>query len=519
MSSAGNREADAVAPSERVGASAQRKLRIAAVLAAVLVGAQVLWLSPQELSRLFPDDAFFYMKTARNVGAGLGSTFDGLNPTNGYHPLYLAVLALASLLAPLEGWDGLYTVAAIDIALSVAWIWIAVRAVQLAGWSNGAVGLLLCALTPLALNGDFGMEVNLLLPLAWSFVFLACRIARRPDTQRGALGAGLVGAAVALTRVDAILFVLCVTAAVVLARRSNHVAQRTHSLRSAVLLAGPALVALALFGALNHATSGHWSTVSGWLKTQSVFELQVGEIAPHRALSLALAVVGAAVAVARALRDRSPNALIAASLGAWVLLYSALLCFAVRGGPETWYFPLPLSIGALVGIEALRSWFATRGAILRQASVAAGVIAALALGAHEVNRCLARGARHDAGIEIAERIRRELPPDAHIFQVDNSGIVGYFCQRALINGDGLINGWEFQEALRTGRLPEYLERNQVEWFVLDELPATLADVHIPVPLWDEPPVSLEFSQPPQEVARCGRFVLLHADPHTTVVRP
>lgn len=518
MSTSRNPEHVAVKASERADTGAQRKLRIAAVLAALLVGAQVLWLSPQELSRLFPDDAFFYMKTARNIGAGLGSTFDGLNPTNGYHPLYLGLLALTSLFAPLEGWAGLYTVVVIDIALSLAWVWIALRSVQLAGWSNGAAALLLCALTPLALNGDFGMEVNLLLPLAWAFVFLACRIARRPDSSRGALSAGLVGAAVALTRVDAILFVVCVTAGVVLARRSNHSSQRVDSLRSAVLLAGPALVALALFGALNHATSGHWSTVSGWLKAQSVFELQLGEIAPHRALSLALAVVGAAFALARALRDRSPNALIAASLGAWVMLYSALLCFAVRGGPETWYFPLPLSIGALVGIESLRAWLEARGPILRHASVAAGVIAALALGAHEVQRCLARGARHDAGIEIAERIRRELPPDAHIFQVDNSGIVGYFCQRALINGDGLINGWEFQEALRTGRLPEYLDRNAVEWFVLDELPATLADVHIPVPLWDEPPVSLEFSQPPQEVARCGRFVLLHADPHTTLVR-
>jgi len=505
--------------SERVDASAQRKLRIAAVLVALLVGAQVLWLTPPELSRLFPDDAFFYMKTARNVGAGLGSTFDGLNPTNGYHPLYLGLLALTSLFAPLEGWAGLHTVVVIDIALSLAWIWIAVRSGQLAGWSNGAVCLLLCALTPLALNGDFGMEVNLLLPLAWGYALLARRIAAAPDAPRGALATGLLGAAVALTRVDAILFVACVTAGVVLARSSKRASTPTHSFVLAAQLAGPALAALTMCGALNHALTGHSSTVSAWLKAQSVLDFQLGEMAPHRAVLLTLAALGALLALARTAWDRSAHTLVAASLGAWVLLYSALLCFAVRGGPETWYFPLPLSVGALVGIDSLRAHFETWNATLRRASVALGAVAALALGAHEVRRCLAHGSRHDAGIEIAEHIRRELPPDAHIFQVDNSGIVGYFSQRALINGDGLINGWEFQEALRTGHLPEYLDRNAVEWFVLDELPPSLADVHIPIPLWNEPPVSLEFTRPPQEVARCGRFVLLHADPHTTLVRP
>src|SRR3954470_20874906 len=39
------------------------------------------------------DDTFYYFETALNVSRGLGSTFDGLNPTNGYHPLWLALLS------------------------------------------------------------------------------------------------------------------------------------------------------------------------------------------------------------------------------------------------------------------------------------------------------------------------------------------------------------------------------------------------------------------------------------------
>ena len=37
------------------------------------------------------DDGFFYFKVARNVANGLGFTFDGINRTNGFHPLWMAV--------------------------------------------------------------------------------------------------------------------------------------------------------------------------------------------------------------------------------------------------------------------------------------------------------------------------------------------------------------------------------------------------------------------------------------------
>src|SRR5512137_2142588 len=37
------------------------------------------------------DDAYYYYKVAQNISEGHGSTFDGLHPTNGYHPLWLLI--------------------------------------------------------------------------------------------------------------------------------------------------------------------------------------------------------------------------------------------------------------------------------------------------------------------------------------------------------------------------------------------------------------------------------------------
>ena len=54
------------------------------------------------------DDAYYYFKVAQNIVEGNGSTFDGINTTNGYHPLWMLIcipifaLAKYDLILPLR---------------------------------------------------------------------------------------------------------------------------------------------------------------------------------------------------------------------------------------------------------------------------------------------------------------------------------------------------------------------------------------------------------------------------------
>ena len=54
------------------------------------------------------DDAYYYFKVAQNISEGYGSTFDQINPTNGYHPLWMLIcipifsLARFDLILPLR---------------------------------------------------------------------------------------------------------------------------------------------------------------------------------------------------------------------------------------------------------------------------------------------------------------------------------------------------------------------------------------------------------------------------------
>jgi hypothetical protein len=54
------------------------------------------------------DDAFYYFKVAQNISEGRGVTFDGINPTNGFHPLWMLIcipifsLARIDIILPLR---------------------------------------------------------------------------------------------------------------------------------------------------------------------------------------------------------------------------------------------------------------------------------------------------------------------------------------------------------------------------------------------------------------------------------
>ena len=63
------------------------------VLAGLAWGHAVLLSRPSSwLVGIVPDDAFYYLKIARHLAAGHGSTFDGIHSTSGYHPGWMVLL-------------------------------------------------------------------------------------------------------------------------------------------------------------------------------------------------------------------------------------------------------------------------------------------------------------------------------------------------------------------------------------------------------------------------------------------
>jgi len=66
------------------------------------------------------DDAFYYFKTAQNIAEGNGITFDGIAPTNGFHPLWMVICVPVFALARYDLFLPLRVLAAVQIFLNAA---------------------------------------------------------------------------------------------------------------------------------------------------------------------------------------------------------------------------------------------------------------------------------------------------------------------------------------------------------------------------------------------------------------
>jgi hypothetical protein len=159
------------------------------------------------------DDAFYYFKVAQNITSGHGMTFDGINPTNGFHPLWLVVCI------PIFAIANSSRILALRILVVVLMLLNAGTGVFLYRLLSkfitkkvAVIGALFWALVP-AINmvtTQQGMESGLSAFFIVLFLCLAVNYREEPEENQKwwKLGLiGLVGAGVVLSRLDNIFIV------------------------------------------------------------------------------------------------------------------------------------------------------------------------------------------------------------------------------------------------------------------------------------------------------------------------
>jgi len=165
------------------------------------------------LTNIVPDDAFYYFQIARNVAQGTGSTFDGVNPTNGYHPLWLVVLVPIFKLFSVGGVNDLAPIRALlalSLVLNTTTALLLARI--LSRFTNSrwiaAFGMLVWLLNPFMLYQTLnGLETSLALFLFAAFFLLALRIEEGKNTGLPALALlGCIAGLMIVARLDMAIY-------------------------------------------------------------------------------------------------------------------------------------------------------------------------------------------------------------------------------------------------------------------------------------------------------------------------
>jgi hypothetical protein len=157
------------------------------------------------------DDAYYYFKVAQNISEGHGSTFDGINKTNGYHPLWMLICIPIFALAR---FDVILPLRLLFLVLSGLSVWTGILLYRLIGRMFapvvGAFAALywVFSLTVLFRVYQQGLETGI---AALMIVLLVYRLfgfetswRSSPVTRRELIVLGLISALVIFSRLDLI---------------------------------------------------------------------------------------------------------------------------------------------------------------------------------------------------------------------------------------------------------------------------------------------------------------------------
>ena len=420
-----------------------------------------------------PDDASYYFNIARNLSSGRGLTFDYVTTTNGFHPLWLAILAAVNFFvqAEPERLIRIYLLLQLAISASSGWMLYAIVAHRY----SRATGLFVCLafilwIVPATVNG---MESAVLLFAVVGF--FSAYLKNPPDARinkAAAFRTGIWLGLVVLARLDSIFL-----AFVVFSDELYHLGRKPRGpqLTRLLLIAQAFLLLLVPYLGYNGHAFGHFVPVSGWVKS-SFPELgwQPGFLNDPVLATLVLVSIGYLLWLAAASRKTGtavpPYRRCLAFLSATILLQTAYMAlFLKAGGIWQWYFTLfylliPMLIAepvhCLLGAMSQRINYGLLGMLV----IAIGLLPNT-VRATRVHALLSPGKDVDwqvASYDAAVWARQNTNETAK-FAMSDAGHFAFFSQRSVINLDGLVNDFAYQEVLAERRLNAYLRSRGIDY--------------------------------------------------------
>lgn len=223
------------------------------------------------------DDAFYYFKVAENFVHGKGITFDGINRTNGFHPLWMILIAPVFYFSQIDPFLPLRLVILIQGLLAVGMVLIFFRMAknfvsQSVAFVMAAVWVLLPEILQITSNGTEAALNAFFLTILWSSVIRFSTINKQ---QREAVGNVLWlsfwAILLVFARLDNVYLVFAVGIWIlfVFIRRSHRAGQPVtlrRFIRIGLFYYGPVALMIGLYMLINFLVFDTYLPVSGQIK-------------------------------------------------------------------------------------------------------------------------------------------------------------------------------------------------------------------------------------------------------------
>jgi hypothetical protein len=428
---------------------------------------------------LLEDDAWMVTAIARNWALGMGITADGVNPTNGFHPLYpLTLGALPYLFAPDALHAGFRTnliICALLNTLALLPFYGLARAVS--SRPLALAGLAIVALNPFLISVSVNaMETSLALLLLLTLWWFA--LVEPPETLRGAALLGMLAALAILARLDSAIAAGFVGLALLWPElRERRFPRQTlaYGIVSAVVLLPYVARNLIVFGALSPSSGRALAYMHSYAESfafTSGLQLAAYQTALDLTWAPAWLLAGGLLLLGwMFLSLPGDQRRMLTPLVLYALTITFYYSYIQQQGRPRYYVAVGMIVVLLVCARMMlnneRRITEGEGWALGIGRLALVVLVVLFNSGMTIHSAYvvanapfqAQPAMYNAARWIADN----LPPDARI-AAQNSGIFQYYSERVVLNFDGKLNH-EIIPVLEQRELASYLRSEDINYIV------------------------------------------------------
>ncbi len=422
------------------------------------------------------DDAYYYIVTAKNlVQTGIVS-FDGIHETNGVHPLWFILITIIFKLGVA---DFPLKIQYFSVVLLEQIIWISIiSSILIYGYINKNKTkklffsyLLACwfIYPPTYKLFHLGMETTLAAFLLLLMLYFY--------EQKKEFLFSMFAFLLTLARLDTFIFVISPLFLIYLIR--NYQDKKVLMFKAFSIFSLPCLAigAVALFNYINY---GYFKTISAILKSSfphitfhptflldSVLKgiidktvLPLIYIIPLYMLIIFIVIFISQMKLKEKIRDKLDNKLFVYSLVGIFLISNLLLFQKWNKGISSWYSVMPLVFTGIVISLFISHKFQNRKKILNIIIV----LFLLVNMTYNVSAILT-GLNYKKSDTSLDLWTKSANPNS-IFAATDSGAFAFWHDRKVVNLDGLINNYDYQDIIKNKELHDYLTDNNVDYLIV-----------------------------------------------------